>query len=91
MRSNILHSLTLLHESKQLELFDVLYFTNDCSSDDTVAKIQQFCDAHPQYSIIILENKEHKGKGKGFIDIMKRAHRDGIDMVVTTDADMIQP
>lgn len=90
-RSNIFHSLTLLHESKQLELFDALYITNDCSSDDTVTKIQQFRDAHPQYSITILENKEHKGKGKGFIDMMKRAHQDGMDMVVTTDADMIHP
>ena len=83
----LLASLKFLNYPKHL--FEVLCIDDD-SSDNSVALISKFSEAHPEFQIRILKNKRTSNSPKKDA-ITSAITTSAFDWIVTTDADCILP
>lgn len=90
-RSNIAHTLELLHNSWQLALFDTILPINDGSDDDSVLQIQNFIEKHGYENFQILGDNTNKWKWIRYSETLEFCREKWIEVLVTTDADMINP
>lgn len=58
---------------------------DDCSSDDTVAKLKAYCESHAHQEIQIIQHAKNQGKGAALHTGIKQATG---DIVVVQDADL---
>jgi glycosyltransferase involved in cell wall biosynthesis len=90
-RSNLQHAVSLLWRTGQLDLFDKLILTNDGSTDNTFLIMQQIQQALGSDKVIIAGDDHNQGKWVRYIEAMDIAQEHGMDIVVSTDADMTDP
>lgn len=90
-RSNLQHAVSLLWRTWQLDLFDKLILTNDGSTDNTFLIMQQIQQALGSDKVIIAGDNHNQGKWVRYIEAMDIAQEHGMDIVVSTDADMTDP
>lgn len=62
-----------------------LIIVNDCSSDDTVAKIQNYMQAHPEFNIQLFSQDRNQGKGAAITRAIKECSG---DYLIVQDADL---
>jgi glycosyltransferase involved in cell wall biosynthesis len=67
--NNILNTLnTLLEAVTEVELkFEILIY-DDASTDGTVAKVNEFCNSHPDVTIVLKKNATNLGLGRNYIE-----------------------
>ena len=62
-----------------------LIIVNDCSSDDTVIKIQNYMQAHPEFNIQLFSQDRNQGKGAAITRAIKECSG---DYLIVQDADL---
>jgi glycosyltransferase involved in cell wall biosynthesis len=67
------------------ELQKEIIVVDDCSTDDTVAKLKAYCESHAHQEIQIVQHDKNKGKGAALHTGIKQATG---DIVIVQDADL---
>jgi glycosyltransferase involved in cell wall biosynthesis len=67
------------------ELQKEIIVVDDCSTDDTVAKLKAYCESHAHQEIQVVQHDKNKGKGAALHTGIKQATG---DIVIVQDADL---